>query len=1422
MKDNNLPFGNAASSPPAPLFEAAEEKFESFVLGEEEIESDAAPVSVAAKKLSLGDIPIPEPELINFPASLREALGNATNEQIAEAYRRLHRLLKVIVGHRFGFIVVNSLSSILLDFMPPGIASATDFEGRKLDDALRDMKRSIRDMVFSQQDEGSSVSGVLRGDLRSPRKRQERPVPVKPVFVGDKAVSQTKAGPADDVLEAGLDCPEAPEREECPVVPRNEDVLFDVSAEKEGEEPAEPVEDLLAVVTPPEASFVPPPVKELEVLATESGDDEEYSVIPWINRVLTLDLESLDAIEALLLDVPPSLLSNVLGEAAFFYQTYRAIALLLKQPPVRGVSFNKLQARVFLTMLAEDPLETKAVAEKFSGGNAVPVYSARSTALEKMKKIGQETLKAGVKTEDYIQGLLDQKAAGFSKSPKPLAIKKPGEAKRKYKTRRLVQERIPEPPAVTEIIVPAVSLDIPDVETQEVPVAGRIVMPDEISWPEDFRARLKPYDNASPEDLWAVFAKFTNLEQKALNFEYALNYPVVNEVDMEAFVRDEAGFGKVIARLINTMRVGLGYLAEEQEEKCPVSPVLLPAQKLVPLESGRKLGVRCRFSDFVSSDQFRKTVASGIIPPVSDKELERAFYEAPISDFQRSSVVCVYCVAQPAVTRRDLDKIKGKKKKSAEEIARKACREMRGFILESRETKVRQIKEPPFSFTGKQCGFPSADEALEFLNRPVDKPAGVFPPMATAEPASVDALGDELPESLVADGATAASESHEINTAPEVDLMPGVARENGAPEVFGAEKQKQSWIDQVREAKRFDDFRDPASIQLYLSQLDFGRIKNALGNLVALTDVSQLMPLFQYPPEIAHSFSSTEQMVFLLSFGKVELKPAEIARESDKKKSLVYAARFLALKKAKEFLADPEAAIKKNGQVRVKKTPSVKAEPKCVCQPRHPIKDNNEARQAAWLNRVFSTDLQNEQAVRTLLWEVSFERLKALLGFSEKNLQSAEDAFPIFLQLAGWQGFLTPYQTGICFACIGPVAIRTKKIAIWTSAANVEAVSRAKFAAKQKFNRLAKLMAENGVDLHQAMESSVWGGKRSSPNTAGALGELKQLKPFLSESLEMARDVWTDRLLASLEIYLGELSGLLVHPAQLAPVLRFNNLGISKDVFLLFFDSSNPKEVVEIAESLGRSQDAVSAAKGRVLHRLGEKLRKALPASKQEEVYSVALTGFDAAGYVARLQKQAESRLDESQPKAPASERMAKWLETFSDEGLKRLASAIVAELKGRDLTDWLLEEMGPSVVDKPTIALPIQEVHTPKPVCKPLPKKVPEPDSLGSLEPSVVPAAISNLTERLFKSEAFKERLVVLISRETLLVQLAHLYEKRRNEFDALQLYFSSANGNTRTYKEVTELLWKKGYGGSSAIGRDWVKIGLRVIRNRASGMEG
>jgi len=1418
MKDESLPFGNAAGSPPAPLFEAAEEKFELFELGDEEIEGDVAPVLVAAKKVSLGDIPIPELELINFPASLREALGNATNEQIIEAYRRLHRLLKVIVGHRFGFIVVNNLSSILLDFMPSGIASATDFESRKLDGALRDMRRYIRDMVFSQQDDESSAGGVLRGDSKSSRKRQERSIPVKPVIVEDKAISQTKAGPADDVLEAGLNRLETPESEDRPAaVPRDEDILSDVLADQEHdqEQAVESVEFPPVVVIPPDVPPAAPPVEKKKVLALDSGDEdeEEFPGIPWINRVLLLNLENFDEIEAFLLDVPPSLLSGVLGESASFYSTYRAIALLIKQPPVRGVSFNKLQARVFLAMLVEESLETKAVAEKFSGGNTVAVYSARYTTLEKMKKIGQAALKAGVKTEDYIQGLLDQKAAGYSKPPKPLVIKKPGEAKRKYKTRRLAQEEIVEPPAVTEVIVQAVLPDIPDAEAQGVPAAGRIVMPDEISWPEDFRARLKPHDNASSENIWRVFARFTNLEQKALSFEYALNYPVVNEADMEAFVRDEPGFKEIIARLINTMKIGLGYLAGEQEEKCPVSPVpALPRQLVLP-ESVRKLGVRCRFSDFIPSDQFRQTAVSGIIPPVSDKELERAFYEAPISDFQRSAVVCVYNVARPTVTRRDLDRIKGKKKKSAEEIAKKACREIRTFIIESRVAKNRQIEEP---FSEKYQGLPPVDKAVEFPGKMVIRPVDVSLPAPVAESA-----GDEPAKASVTGGTSTVSEDRKMKAVPAVDLTTVVAPEKGKPE-FLDEQRAQAWIDQMLEAEKFNDFRDSGSIRLYLSLLDFSRIKKAFGNLGMLSDVGQLMPLFQFPPEIAHPFSLTEKLVFLLSFGEMGLKPGKIASAIGKKIYSVYAARFSALKKAKKFLSDPEAAAKKSGLGRVKKTPSVKAEPKCVCQPRHAIKEQNEVRQLAWLNRVFSTDLQNEQAVRALLREASFDRLKALIGFPEKRVLSAEDVFPMFLQPAGRQGFLTSCQAGICLACIGPVAIRTKKIAVWTSAANVGAVSRTKFAAKHKFNRLAKFMAEKGADLCQAMESSVWGGKGLESKTAGVLGKLKQLKPLLSAALELARDVWTDRLLASLEIYLGELSGLLVHPAQLAPVLHFNNLGISKDVFLLFFDSSNPKEVVEIAESLGRSQEAVSAAKGRVLHRLGEKLRKTLPESKQEEVYSVALTGFDVTGYVATLQKQAGSKFNENKPKASASERMAKWLETFSDEGLKRLASAIVAELKGRDLTDWLLEEMGSSVVDKLTIALPIQGVHTPEEVCKPLPKKVQESDSLGSLEPSVVPAAISNLAERLFKSEAFKERLVVHISREQLLEQLSFLYKSYKNEFDALKLCFASENGSARSSAEVTELLWKNGYGGSSAIGRDWVKLGLKRIRNRASGMEG
>lgn len=1381
MKDDSLPFGNAASSPPAPSFAAVEEKFELFELGEEEIESDAAPVPVAAKKVSLADIPIPEPELIKFPVSLREALGNATNGQIAEAYRRLNRFLKVVVGHRFGFIVVNSLSSILLDFMPPGIASATDFESRKLDDALRDMRRFIRDMIFSQQDDEAANAG-------------------RPVIPGHDNGAKSGDRPTDNVLEAGLNRLETPEREECPVVARDEDILSDVLADREQEQAVEFVECPPVAVIPPDASPAPPPVEKKKVLALEPEDeeDEEPLEIPWINRVIGLDLESLDKIEAVLSGVPFALLSGVLGESAFFYQTYRAIALLLKQPPVRGVSFNKLQARIFLTMLAEEPFEPRAAAEKFSGENVAAVYSARHTALEKMKKIGQAALKVGVKTEDYIRGLLDQKADGYPKSLKQPAVKKPVEERRKYNHRRPAQEEILGSLTAAETVVPAVSSDVPDIEAREATVNGKsIAMPAGMAWPDDLRARLEPHGGACPENLWLAFAEFTNLEQKALSFEFALNYPPVSEADMESFVRDEAGFGEVIARLIGEMKARLGNLAGGQEKKCPVSPVFLPAQKPVLFENGRKLGVRCRFSDFTPSEQFRQIVISGIIPPVSEKELEKAFYEAPISDFQRSAVVCVYNVARPAVTRRDLDKIKGKKKKSAEEIAKRACREMRAFIAEFRAAKTRQVEELSFPLRGKRGGLPPVEDVLEFLKKPAKAPV-------------VD-------------------ESHEINTVPAFDLTPGAAREKGAPEIFGAEKQKQSWIDQVREARRFNDFRDPAGIQLYLSQLDFGRIKKALGNLGVLTDAGQLMPLFQYPPEIAHPFSPAEQTVFLLSFGKAELKPAEIAREIGKKICSVYVARFSALKKVKEFLADPEAAARKTAQERGEKTPAAKSLPKHICQPRHAIKDQNETRQAAWLNQVFSIDLQNEQAVRALLREASFDRLRVLTGFSGNEFLSAEDFFPAFLQPADRQGFLTPYQAGICLACVGPVAVKPGKIAALTSAVNTEIVTRAKFSAKYKLNRLANFMSRGGLDLRRALESFGRGGRRR-----GLLQPMvvkpASARPGKQEMLDLAYAVWTDRLLASLEIYLGELSGLLVHPAQLAPVFRFNNLGISRDVFLLFFDKSGPKDVVEIAKILGRTKESVSAAKGRVLYRLGEKLRKTLSESRQEEVYSVALTGFDVAGYVALLQKQAESRLDESKskPRTPAGRGMAKWLATFSDEGLKRLVSAAVVELGNRKLTGWFLEEMGLSAVDEVGVIPSKQEIHAFGPSLA----QAPEADHLWRQKPRSLPAAVAppvnipamveRLAKRLSESSAFREELVVLITRETLLKQLAYLYDKQRNEFDALRLYFSSAGGSTRTYKEVTDLLWEKGYGGSSAIGRDWVKLGLKRIRNRASGMEG
>lgn len=175
-------------------------------------------------------------------------------------------------------------------------------------------------------------------------------------------------------------------------------------------------------------------------------------------------------------------------------------------------------------------------------------------------------------------------------------------------------------------------------------------------------------------------------------------------------------------------------------------------------------------------------------------------------------------------------------------------------------------------------------------------------------------------------------------------------------------------------------------------------------------------------------------------------------------------------------------------------------------------------------------------------------------------------------------------------------------------------------------------------------------------------------KELMAKKLELAQDVWTDRMLVSLRSHLGDLADLLVHPEQLAFALNFrnHNKGIAKDVFISAFSRSSVKTVKETAECLGRTQKEVIDAKTKLLRRISRRLQQILPDNQPKEIFSAYLTpGFNPAEYAVLREKEARARKEPKNEK-PISQKLLKWLATFGEQRLKRMAMAIIAQLEER------------------------------------------------------------------------------------------------------------------------------------------------------------
>lgn len=937
---------------------------------------------------------------------------------------------------------------------------------------------------------------------------------------------------------------------------------------------------------------------------------------------------------------------------------------------------------------------------------------------------------------------------------------------------------------------------------------ARFQMPRGFSWPEEARNILQPFEFAQDREIWACFSFLKVLLRESLAQEFNLSGI---EVDLIKFT-DEANnypggekqlLTDSLSALKSLLRIMLSKPQAEKsapkaekpvvgDQRAPVAPVerrqraqLQPASPRqaeppveLPFKPEPKSGIsvilpqKSEFSGFQWTNKFRKTF--NLKPMPSNEELEKGFCLLT-SQYQRA-VVFRFRIARPAVSLKQL--MVGGMKRGVEELVKRAMEEFRQKVFAVRQKQGVSIK--PFVPV----------EEVKIETKPLPAPAAEAEvSMVGFLPAFVEITREEsfLKQKPVPGKTAVFIPRNELLSL----MFPSVpATKEGQQHKEDFSVQRTDWIEKVRTA-------DSAAIQNLFGEISLKKLNKALlMRGVSAESIERILPLAKIVKK-GTTFTLKQAKVFLLCFGesKVPFKTIGETFGIGSKTARVISGK--AINKIAVFLKDYGSVVQ------------------------------GEFSHSHWLEKVAALDLRDLKAIEEFLHEAPFSKIQAALGAAEP-CQDTIKAIALVLRQPGVFGVsLNERSAKVFLITIAEQKIPAAEIADKLFGGNVKVVDNGRYKGLAKLASIWREAAKAGASLLAYIESLLAQKKvKPARDVAAENRQLSRQKALLAEALEMAQDVWTDRLLISLRTYLGELANLLVHPDQLALALNFHSKGIAKDVFLLFFGRSSAKTITEITECLGRTQKEVTQkevidAKTKLLRRISRRLRRILPESQPETVFSVYLTpGFSPAKYAALREKEAIGRKQPKDEKV-ISQKLRQWLAGFGEQRIKRLALAVAAQLKERGLEDWLLAELGLEPVEE------VKMIPSPASAAPLLPEA---PDSLS--EPSagkqlrdepVIKRGDCSHAARLLKNPAFRSELGICILPEALrrilpeLEKIAYFQKNGLKPFKILEMrYLGKGNGG----KPLSKLKIGEKLGGyTRPTVTDWLKRIMERIRSLALG---
>ncbi|KKR02893.1 MAG: hypothetical protein UT31_C0037G0005, partial [Parcubacteria group bacterium GW2011_GWF2_39_13b] len=746
--------------------------------------------------------------------------------------------------------------------------------------------------------------------------------------------------------------------------------------------------------------------------------------------------------------------------------------------------------------------------------------------------------------------------------------------------------------------------------------------PRDFSWPQESRDVLRPFESAKDREIWACFSSLKILLREALASEFNL---CGVEIDLVRFMKDardyQGGEKQLLIDALSAIKSLLRILLFKPEPAIKPAPkVKEPVVKSHPLPVA-PLEKRKRGRPA----RLRQAIAPAEIPVKAESKPESSIKAAslPKSEFKDFFWTNKF--------RRALGL---KPLASNEELEKSFC------LLASQHQRAIafrfMIAGPKVSLSELMAGGLKrgveelVKKAMEELRQKVlvvRKKEGVF----------VKSFAPAEPEQKTVEPKIFVSEKEQKQR----------RKKTLSSSLVFSPQNIAAWIKKVKEA-------DSADIPNFFREISLEKLNKALLKRgVSAEAIGQILPLAEIIKK-GPAFTLKQAKVFLLCFGEAKV-PYKIIGEAlgiqFKTASII---KRTAVNKLAVFLKNYAAVISE--------------------QPSH----------SQWLEEVAALDLKDLKAIEEFLRKAPFSKIQAALSAADP-CQETIKAIALALRQPGvFRVSLNEGSARVFLAIIAEFKIPAVKIADKFFGGNIKAADNGRYKGLAKLAGIWQKAIKAGVGPLAYIESCLAQKKaRPARIVAKKNSQLLWPKTVPAEKLELAHDVWTDRMLVSLRPHLGDLADLLVHPEQLAFALNFHNKGIAKDVFISAFSRSSAKTVKEIAERLGRTQKIISDVKTKLLCRISRRLQEVFSRGKPEEIFSAQLTpGFNPETYAALREKEAISR-NQPRDEKKFSQKLIGWLATFGEQGLKRMAIAIVAQLKERGLEDWLLAELGFTLVEK-------------------------------------------------------------------------------------------------------------------------------------------